>query len=83
VGRQAPLAVKDFCKMIKLTDRALLAIRNDTKLKGELQACLNISSNTLYAWLRKNDQKLTSASALEAIKKSTELTDDELLTRTA
>lgn len=69
--------------MIKLTDRALLAIRNDTKLKGELQACLNISSNTLYSWLRKNDQKLTSASALEAIRNSTELQDDELLIRTA
>jgi DNA-binding transcriptional regulator YiaG len=66
--------------MIKLTSRAVLAIRKDTKLKGELQAALGISSNTLYKWLKENDQKLTTASALEAIRNSTELTDDELLT---
>lgn len=65
--------------MIKLSSRAILAIRKDTKLKGELQSCLNISGNTLYKWLRENDPKLTSASALEAIRKSTELNDTELL----
>lgn len=69
--------------MITLTDKAIRAIRDSTKLKGELQAVLGISGNTLYKWLKDNDQKLTSASALEAIKKSTELTDDELLTRSA
>lgn len=69
--------------MIKLSDRAILAIRKDTQLKGRLQMCLSISGNTLYKWLRDNDPKLTSASALEAIRESTELTDDVLLTRIA
>ncbi len=69
--------------MIKLSSKAILAIRNDTKLKGELQSCLGISSNTLYAWLRKNDQKLTQQSALEAIRASTQMADTELLSQSA
>lgn len=69
--------------MIKLSSKAILAIRNDVKLKGELQACLNISGNTLYKWLRDNDPKLTSASALESIRNRTEMLDEELLQRIA
>lgn len=69
--------------MIKLSSRAILAIRRDTKLKGELQMLLGISGNTLYKWLKENDSKLTAASALEAIRNSTQLEDSELLTRIA
>lgn len=67
--------------MLKLSDTAIKSIRTNTRLKGELQLILGISSNTLYSWLKKNDQKLTSASALEAIRNSTSLTDDQILTR--
>lgn len=67
--------------MIKLSSRAILAIRQDTALKGRLQTCLNISSNTLYTWLSKNSTKLTAISAIEAIRDATGLTDEDILTR--
>lgn len=68
--------------MIKLSNEAVKQIRNSTKLKGELQMILGVSSNTLYTWLKKNDAKLTQVSALDAISASTGLTGDKLLTKT-
>lgn len=65
--------------MITLSDKAIKAIKDSTKLKGELQLVLGISSNTLYSWVKKNDAKLTQASALDAIKKHSALTDADLL----
>lgn len=83
VGLRPYLKSTKNITMIKLSSRALLAIRRDTKLKGELQMLLGISGNTLYKWLKENDSKLTSASALEAIRNSTSMDDDDLLTRIA
>ena len=67
--------------MIKLSDKAISEIRASTVLKGKLQTCLNISSNTLYTWLSKKSPKLTNISAIEAIREATGMTDEEILQR--
>lgn len=73
--------VKDNYNMIKLNTKAIEAIRKDTKLKGELQMILEVSSNTLYTWLKNNDSKLTQIAALDAISNKTGLTGDDLIIR--
>lgn len=75
------LVVKDNYNMIKLNTKAIEAIRKDTKLKGELQMILEVSSNTLYTWLKNNDSKLTQIAALDAISNKTGLTGDDLIIR--
>ena len=68
--------------MIKLSETAIQAIKDSTKLKGQIQVALDISSNTLYKRIKFNDVSLTSASSLEAIRSATGLDDAALLVRT-
>jgi hypothetical protein len=66
--------------MIKLNETALDAIKASTKIKGRLQATLDISSNTLYKYIKTNDMLLTTASALAVLREETGRKDSDLLT---
>jgi hypothetical protein len=65
---------------MKLTKRALAAIK-DAKVRRELQATLDCTEQTIIRYIKTNDPNgpLTTAGALQTIKKETGLTDKQIL----
>lgn len=64
-----------------LTSKALAEIKSNTRLKNLLALELDRSVHTIEKWIKDNDEMLTTASALEVIRKETGLTDSEILER--
>ncbi len=64
-----------------LTSKALAEIKGSTRLKNLLALELDRSVHTIEKWIKENDQMLTTASALEVIRKETGLTDEQILER--
>jgi len=66
---------------MKLTQIAIQKILEKGDTRAFLCAGLNVSYHTLQRWIRDNevDGKLTTASALEIIKKQTGLSQEEIL----
>lgn len=65
---------------MKLTKRALAAIK-DSKVRRELQVTLDCTEQTIIRYIQKNEPNgpLTTAGALQTIKKETGLTDKQIL----
>jgi len=53
-------------------------IRNTKRLRATLQFIMDISSNTLYTWLRTQDVKMTSKLFLDAVSEYLKIPADDL-----
>jgi hypothetical protein len=67
--------------MLRLTREAIDRINADTVIKAKLAAALGKSQGSVQRYVNSNDPLLTTASALEVIKKETGLKTSEILTR--
>lgn len=56
-----------------------MAIRGNTGLRRRIKEILDISQPTFYRLLRDNDDDLTKAEVLKAIREETGLEDSEIL----
>ncbi len=65
---------------MKLTKRALAAIK-DTKVRRELQVTLDCTEQTIIRYIKVNEPNgpLTTAGALQTIRKETGLSDKQIL----
>lgn len=64
---------------MKLTIKAIDAIRNNKRARARLQLDLNKSEFTINRYIADNDIMLTTAQALEVIRQETGLSDDQIL----
>lgn len=64
---------------IRLSEKAISAVKKSLSAKNRLQYELNCSFLTIMRWLKKNDSKLTTAQSLRIISEETGLTIDDLL----
>jgi hypothetical protein len=65
---------------MKLSSIAILALRGCTpEIKKRIADSIGVSENTLYRYLRDNDDSLTKVAALEVIREVTGLNDDQIL----
>lgn len=64
---------------MKLTEKAIAAIRNNKRVRARLQLDLNKSEYTIARYIINNDIMLTTATALAVIKEETGMTEDELI----
>lgn len=64
---------------MKLTQKAIDAIKTDIKVRARLSLALDRSSFTIDKWIKTNDDKLTKAASLQVIREETGLTDAEIL----
>lgn len=67
--------------MVRLSNIALLAIRgcgsNIKRRIAEVSGCVSVE--TVYRWIRNNDDSLTRAAVLQVIREETGLLDSEIL----
>jgi hypothetical protein len=66
-------------KYMKLTQKAINAIRNNKRVRARLQLDLNRSEYTINRYIDDNDIMLTTAQALTVIREETGLSDDQIL----
>lgn len=66
---------------MKLSEKAIEAIKETVECRRELAYQLEVSDNTLYRWYRDNesDGKLTTYKAVAIIKETTGLTEEQIL----
>lgn len=64
---------------MRLSDKAIIAIKESTRLKTRLALAMNRSVYTIDVWLKDNSDDLTKAAALAVIREETGLTDSEIL----
>lgn len=64
---------------MKLTHKAIEAIRNDKRARARLQLELDKSEYTINRYIETNDDNLTKAAALKVIREETGLTDAQIL----
>lgn len=63
---------------MKLNDSLIKKIRKSNRLKGLLCVALNKSMKSIEIYCDRNDQLLTTASALKIIREELNLTDEEI-----
>lgn len=66
---------------MRLSNIAILAIRGHRDIKKMLSVALGVTPKVIYEYIRRNDDNLTKAAALEIIKKELGLTEDQILER--
>jgi hypothetical protein len=66
-------------KYMKLTQKAINAIRNNKRVRARLQLDLNRSEYTINRYIDDNDIMLTTAQALTVIREEAGLSDDQIL----
>jgi protein involved in sex pheromone biosynthesis len=64
---------------MKLSKVALQKIRSDQRIKTLLALALGRSAQSVYYYIKRNDDELTKAAALAVIKKETGLSENEIL----
>ena len=64
---------------MKLSKKALMAIRENKRCRNRLQLELERNQATIYRWLDNNDVMLTTATALQIIREETGLDDSQIL----
>lgn len=64
---------------MKLTQKAIDALKKDKRARARLQLDLDKSEYTINRYLDSNDIMLTTATALQIIREETGLTDAEIL----
>jgi len=66
---------------MKLSEKAIEAIKDSPECRRELTYQMEVSDNTLYRWYRDNesDGKLTTYKAINIIKETTGLTEEQIL----
>ena len=62
-----------------ISDQAIEAIKASNKAQAGLMVAFDKSHKTIENWLRKKDIKLTTKSAVEVIKDTTGLTEEQIL----
>lgn len=74
-----PIKNKEKRSVMKIKRLVLSAIRGNTDLRKKLKGLLKISEPTLYRMLHDNDENLTKAVALKAIREEFGLCDEDIL----
>jgi hypothetical protein len=64
---------------MKLTQKAIDALKNHKRARARLQLDLNKSEYTINRYIADNDIMLTTATALKVIREETGISDDQLL----
>lgn len=64
---------------MRLTKRALESINTPVIRRRLMEALGDISETTVYRYISANDDNLTKAAALKAIREETGLSDEEIL----
>lgn len=64
---------------MKLTQKAIDALKKDKRARARLQLDLNRSEYTINKYISENDIMLTTATALAVIREETGFSDDEIL----
>lgn len=64
---------------MKLTQKAVEAIKNNKRARARLQLDLDKSEYTINKYIAENDIMLTTAQALKVIREETGLEDSEIL----
>lgn len=64
---------------MKIRKIVIMAIRGNTELRRRLKEILDITEPTFIKYLNENNDALTKASALQAIREETGLSDSEIL----
>jgi hypothetical protein len=64
---------------MKIRKIVIMAIRGNTELRRRLKEILDITEPTFIKYLNENNDALTKASALQAIREETGLSDQEIL----
>ena len=63
---------------MKLSQKALLAI-NNPRLRVLIAAGLGVTEQSVIKYIKRNDDNLTKAAALQVIKENTDLKEEEIL----
>jgi len=64
---------------MKITDRAVTAIKKNNRLIGRLIMTFNRGQNTIENWMKADDSPLTTPAAINIISEETGLAQDEIL----
>ena len=66
---------------MRLSNIAILAIRGHKDIKKMLSEALDVTPKVIYEYIRRNDDNLTKAAALEIIKRELKIPEDQILER--
>ena len=64
---------------MRISDKAITAIKGNNKLTGNLMMAFDRSQNTIENWLASNDVRLTTPTAVRIIKEHTGLLEEDIL----
>lgn len=64
---------------MRISDKALNAIKESTRLKNLLALAMDCSVYTIDRWIKEGGDNLTKATALKIIREETGLSDSDLL----
>lgn len=64
---------------MQITTKAINAIRKSNKAKASLMTAFDMTEKSVLNWLDKKDVRLTTPTAIDAIKSSTGLKDAEII----
>lgn len=67
---------------MKLTQKALEAVRTNKRLRARLALALDKSDFSVQRWIKENSEMLTMAASLKVIREETGLNDEEILEET-
>jgi lipopolysaccharide export system protein LptA len=73
--------VKMLNEYMKLTQKAIIALKGNKRAKARLQLNMDKSDYTVNRWISENDENgpLTTATALRIVSEELKLTTDEIL----
>lgn len=64
---------------MKITEKAKAAIMSSNIVKSDLMAAFNMTQTSVENWIKRDDVRLTTPTAITAIMKSSGLNEEEIL----